>query len=56
MDEEKLIILVQGHECLYNLQQKDYNNLPHPVPGSLLSEAYQSQMKWSVKQCSICDG
>jgi hypothetical protein len=26
MDEEKLIILVQGHECLCNLQ--------HPVPGS----------------------
>jgi hypothetical protein len=23
MDEEKLIILVQGHECLYNLQHKD---------------------------------
>jgi hypothetical protein len=36
MDEEKLIILVQGHECLYNLQHKDYdNNLvkdPHPHP------------------------
>jgi hypothetical protein len=29
MDEEKLIILVQGHECLYNLQHKDYE-----VPGS----------------------
>jgi hypothetical protein len=44
IDEEKLIILVQGHECLCNLQHKDYdNNLPHPVPGSLLSEAYQSQ-------------
>jgi hypothetical protein len=27
MDEEKLIILVQGHECLYNLQHKDYDNL-----------------------------
>jgi hypothetical protein len=26
MDEEKLIILVQGRECLYNLQQKDYDN------------------------------
>jgi hypothetical protein len=26
MDEEKLIILVQGHECLYNLQHKDYDN------------------------------
>jgi hypothetical protein len=24
MDEEKLIVLVQGHECLYNLQHKDY--------------------------------
>jgi hypothetical protein len=23
MDEKKLIILVQGHECLYNLQNKD---------------------------------
>jgi hypothetical protein len=35
MDEEKLIILVQGHECLYNLRHKDYdNNFPHPVPGS----------------------
>jgi hypothetical protein len=27
MDEEKLIILVHGHECLYNLQHKDYDNL-----------------------------
>jgi hypothetical protein len=27
MDEEKLIILVQGHEGLYNLQHEDYNNL-----------------------------
>jgi hypothetical protein len=26
MDENKLIILVQGHECLYNLQHKDYDN------------------------------
>jgi hypothetical protein len=26
IDEKKLIILVQGHECLYNLQHKDYDN------------------------------
>jgi hypothetical protein len=26
MDEEKLIILVQGHEYLYNLQNSDYDN------------------------------
>jgi hypothetical protein len=26
MDEKKLIILMQGHECLYNLQHKDYDN------------------------------
>jgi hypothetical protein len=26
MGEKKLIILVQGHECLYNLQHKDYDN------------------------------
>jgi hypothetical protein len=26
MDEEKLLILVQGHECLFNLQHKDYAN------------------------------
>jgi hypothetical protein len=26
MDEEKLIILVQGHEYLYNLQHQDYDN------------------------------
>jgi hypothetical protein len=26
MDEEKLIILVQGHECLCNLQHKDCDN------------------------------
>jgi hypothetical protein len=26
MDEKKLIILVQGHECLYNLQHRDYDN------------------------------
>jgi hypothetical protein len=25
--KEKLIILMQGHECLYNLQHKDYDNL-----------------------------
>jgi hypothetical protein len=24
--DEKFIILVQGHECLYNLQRKDYDN------------------------------
>jgi hypothetical protein len=23
---ENLIVLVQGHECLYNLQHKDYDN------------------------------
>jgi hypothetical protein len=26
MDEEKLIILVPGPECLYNLQHNDYDN------------------------------
>jgi CO dehydrogenase/acetyl-CoA synthase alpha subunit len=26
MDEKKLIILVQGHKCFYNLQRKDYEN------------------------------
>jgi hypothetical protein len=26
MDEKKLIILEQGHECLYNLQHKDHDN------------------------------
>jgi hypothetical protein len=26
MDEKKLIILVQGHECVYNLQHKGYDN------------------------------
>jgi hypothetical protein len=26
MDEEKLIVLMQGHECLYNLQRKNYDN------------------------------
>jgi RNA polymerase-binding transcription factor DksA len=26
MDEERLIILGQEHECLYNLQHKDYGN------------------------------
>jgi hypothetical protein len=26
MDEGMLIILVQGHECLYNLKRKDYDN------------------------------
>jgi hypothetical protein len=26
MDEKKLIILVQEHECLYKLQHKDYDN------------------------------
>jgi hypothetical protein len=26
MDEETLIILVQGHECLYNLKHNDYDN------------------------------
>jgi hypothetical protein len=26
MDEEKLIIFVQGHVCLYDLQHNDYDN------------------------------
>jgi hypothetical protein len=26
MDEEKLIVLVQKHECLYNLQHGDCDN------------------------------
>jgi hypothetical protein len=26
MDEEKLIVLVQGHGCLCNLQHNDYDN------------------------------
>jgi hypothetical protein len=26
MDQEKLIILVPGHGCLYNLQHKHYDN------------------------------
>jgi hypothetical protein len=26
MDEEKNIILLQEHECFYNLQHKDYDN------------------------------
>jgi hypothetical protein len=26
MDKEKLIMLVQGHYCLCNLHQKDYDN------------------------------
>jgi hypothetical protein len=26
LDEEKLIILVQGHVCLYNLQYNGYDN------------------------------
>jgi hypothetical protein len=26
MGKEKLITLVQGHECLYNLQHNDYDN------------------------------
>jgi hypothetical protein len=31
--------------------------LPRPVPGSLLSEAYQSQMQVvSVKQSNVCHG
>jgi hypothetical protein len=26
MDQEKIIILLQGHECLYNLQNRGYDN------------------------------
>jgi hypothetical protein len=26
MDEEKLIVLVQARECLYNLKRRDYDN------------------------------
>ena len=26
MDEEKLITLVQSHECLYDMGNKDYSN------------------------------
>jgi hypothetical protein len=48
MDEEKLIILVQGHEGLYNLQHKDYNNLPHPVPGSCYQKHTDLRLQWPV--------
>jgi hypothetical protein len=36
MDEEKLIILVQGRECLCNLQHKDYDK--NFVTGKRLKE------------------
>jgi hypothetical protein len=26
MDEEKLIVVVQEYECLYNLEHRDYDN------------------------------
>jgi hypothetical protein len=37
MDEEKLIILVQGPECLCNLQHKDYDN-------NLVKDSYWKEM------------
>jgi hypothetical protein len=54
MDEEKLIILVQGHKCLYNLQHKDYNNLVKDncwkeiVPGSCYQRHTNLRLQWPV--------
>jgi hypothetical protein len=62
IDEKKLIILVKGHECLYNLQHKDYdNNLvkdncwkeiaelhAHPVPGSCYQKRINLRLQWPV--------
>jgi hypothetical protein len=40
-----------------NLPAFDLFLLPHRVPGSLLSEAYQSQMQVaSMKQSNVCYG
>jgi hypothetical protein len=44
MDEKNLIILEQGHECLYNLQHNDYNNLV-TVPGRRQQENFMHKIR-----------
>jgi hypothetical protein len=58
MDESKLIILVQGHECLYNLKNKDYdnnyNNLVKDISWKEIAELIHSQDKELSRRTQHC--
>jgi hypothetical protein len=60
MDEEKLIILVQVHECLYSLQHKDYdNNLVKDncwkeIAGELHAQGKEEATRYFVRYRTAC--
>jgi hypothetical protein len=55
MDEKKLIILVQGHESLYNLQHKDYdNNLVKDSSRKEIAEELHAQDKELSRRTQHC--
>jgi hypothetical protein len=55
MDQKKLIILVQGHECLYNLQHKDYaNNLIKDISWKEIAEELHAQDKELSRRTQHC--
>jgi hypothetical protein len=54
MDEEKLIILVQGHECLYNLQHTDYDNLVKDNSWKEIAGALYAQDKELSRRTQHC--
>jgi hypothetical protein len=54
MDEKKIIILVQGHECLYNLQHKDYDNnlVKDSFWKEIAGELHKGHITVGERQCS----
>jgi hypothetical protein len=55
MGEEKLIILVQGHECLGNLQHKDCdNNLVKDSSWKEIAEELHTQDKELSRRPQHC--
>jgi hypothetical protein len=55
MDEKKLVILVQGHECLYNLQHKYYdNNLVKYNYSNVIAEELHAQGKELSRRTQHC--
>jgi hypothetical protein len=54
MDEEKLIILVQGYECLYNLQHKDYDNKVNDNPWKEIAGELNAQDKELSRRTQHC--
>ena len=51
MDEVKLIIFVQGHECFYNLQHKDYDNnlVKDNCWKEIAGEFFRTQLNSTIK-------